>query len=238
MLRCCLRCATPTAVVLPVRTPLVQCGERVGFCLDGVALKSENEQLVHSCRQQVKRRRRRRDRYVQWKNGYFVFLCLWPTRQSGYFHAASRSRRTPSPPCRHSALLIHRARARARSLPCGVIPSPRYSGSDCSVVASGNDDSSVVLGAYPGSWGECDTKCGGGTRRVESVCLTMQPPPAACVCVHVCVLYLAVYICLACCTFFSARVCVCLVVCAHHIWSAFSYSSVYVYACLCVCTCV
>lgn len=58
------------------------------------------------------------------------------------------------------------------------------------------------------------------------------------VCVHVCVLYLAVYICLACCTFFSARVCVCLVVCAHHIWSAFSYSSVYVYACLCVCTCV
>ena len=41
------------------------------------------------------------------------------------------------------------------------------------MVSSGNDDSSVVVGAYPGSWGECDTKCGGGTRRV--VRLAMQP---------------------------------------------------------------
>lgn len=39
----------------------------------------------------------------------------------------------------------------------------RYSGSDCSVVSSGNDESAVV-GVYPGSWGECDMKCGGGFR--------------------------------------------------------------------------
>ncbi|CAB1108211.1 unnamed protein product [Ectocarpus sp. CCAP 1310/34] len=43
-----------------------------------------------------------------------------------------------------------------------------YSGSDCSVVASGT---SPVLGAYPGSWGECDMKCGGGVRRRKVQCL-------------------------------------------------------------------
>ena len=64
----------------------------------------------------------------------------------------------------YPALRPHRDRVCARAL--DVVSSVRYSGSDCSVVASGNDDESVVLGAYPGSWGECDTKCGGGTRRV------------------------------------------------------------------------
>lgn len=128
-------------------------------------------------------------------------------------------------PSRHSALL-RCARARARSFPHGVVSSPRYSGTDCSVVASGNDDSSVVVGAYPGSWGECDTKCGGGTRRV--VRLAMQACSCrVCVCLFLCVyafmraVCFVVYFCLVCCRFVC--LCVCLVACACSHWSSCSY---------------
>lgn len=59
----------------------------------------------------------------------------------------------------------------------GITPSfaaliASYSGEDCSVAETAGDESAVVHGAYPGSWGECDTKCGGGMRRVLSLPVT------------------------------------------------------------------
>ncbi|CAN0068374.1 unnamed protein product, partial [Ectocarpus sp. 12 AP-2014] len=78
----------------------------------------------------------------------------------------------PADPCGlvtcgdHGSCFVQRSQSNALRGYC--VCHPGYSGSDCSVVTSGT---SPVLGAYPGSWGECDMKCGGGVRRRTVQCL-------------------------------------------------------------------